>query len=131
MITTDVYFDTDSFIKQQVNLFSPVLEKWIGKNYPDYYLPGIDLFSYDPSEKFLISLSRNSSYNKTDEDCDRFRYKLIYIDLEGRFEEEENLKRISEFLKLLWSINIPTCTPVLEDQLPFQGGANGPVKWPL
>lgn len=125
-----VYFDTNLHIRKQIDLFAPLLEAWIGNDYLNCYLPHVDFFSYKPSDKFLIHIGRNSSYNKTDEDADRFRYNLIYIDLEGRYSEEENLSRIVAFLELAWANNIPTCAPFLADDLPFNGGEDGPVKWP-
>ena len=130
MSGNDVYFDTGLYIRQQIDLYAPLLKKWIGDDYLNYYLSDLDFFSYAPSDRFLIYIGRNSSYRKTDEDPDRFRYQLTYIDLDEHYSEEENISRIVAFLELLWANNIPTCAPFLADDLPYNGGENGPVKWP-
>jgi len=131
MVACDIYFDTGLTIKEQLKLFGPLLRSWIGDDFENYYYAELNFFSYHPNDGgFLISISINSSFHKSDYDNDRFRYKIGYIDEETVFSDEENIKRLSAMLELLWSNNIPTCTPGCGESLPNNGGEDGPIPWP-
>lgn len=132
MVTaTDIYFHTLLRVAQQVDLLTPLLQAWIGDDYQDHFRADLDYYSYRPSDGFLFAIERNSQYQQSDEDCDSFRYKTIILDLEGRLSPAEHRSRIIALLELLWANGISTCTPTMEDdELPYYGGADGPVVWP-
>jgi hypothetical protein len=130
MTAADIYFDTSLSVKDQLPLLKALFEKWGIPNYTEYYYPHINYFSYRPADKFLLAIGYNNHLGETDEPCDRFRYKLTYIDTGQQFTTDENIQRLTEILQLLWSHQLPTCTPGYEDELPMAGGAEGPVKWP-
>ena len=101
---------------------------WIGQDYLRHYIPEIDFFRYCPEEgPFSIAVGHNAAYGKTAYDSDRFRLQLSYLDMADRLSQQENLERIKQALKLLWSHGIPTCTPGMGEELPHGGGEEGPV----
>lgn len=109
-------------------LLSPFINKWFDKNFEEvnFYKTG---FTCTISEKPFcwISISVNSSYKKGSDDSYDYNHEFAYIDDIGLLTNRQDyIKRISEILMTLWLNNIPTyCFE--DEELPFNGGAYGPI----